>query len=179
MKFTIVNRLDEKSIETGKYVEKALLEAGKVRDNKNPEIVIVIGGDGTFLVAAHKYIEIISDVLMVGIHTGTLGFFADFKVDEIDMLIHSILNKKPKVSTKRLLKTKVVNNDDKNQIYYSLNEIRIENVIKTQILKVWINHVFLETFRGTGICVSTQPGSTGYNRSLKELLYLTSWNYFK
>lgn len=167
MKYTIVHRLDSKSIETSSYVDKALQKEDKERDDKNPDLVIVIGGDGTFLVAAHKYIEIISDVLMVGLHTGTLGFFADFKSGEVDLLIDSILNKQPKVSTKRLLKTEVINRDDSKNVFYSLNEIRIENIIKTQILKVWINDVFLETFRGTGICVSTQPGSTGYNRSLK------------
>lgn len=167
MRYTIVNRLDKKSIQASKYIHESLLSENIQRDDNNPNIIIVIGGDGTFLVAAHKYLDIISDVVMVGIHTGTLGFFADFKLEEVDELIYSIINKDPKISTKRLLKTKVINSDESENVYYSLNEIRIENIIKTQILKVWINQRYLETFRGTGICVSTQPGSTGYNRSLK------------
>lgn len=167
MKYTIVNRLDDKSAAASEYVHDKLKNTQMQIDNKNPELVIVIGGDGTFLVAAHKYIDIISGVLMVGVHTGTLGFFADFKIDEIDKLIDSILNKKPNISSKRLLKTRIVESDETEKTIYSLNEIRIENIIKTQILKVWINKIYLETFRGTGICVSTQPGSTGYNRSLK------------
>lgn len=167
MRYTIVHRLDDMSIKISKRVEEALQKDHKERDDKTPEIVIVIGGDGTFLVAVHKYLNIISDVIMVGIHTGTLGFFADFKLDEVDMLIDAILNKTPHISSKRLLKTKVIDSNDNENVYYALNEIRIENIIKTQILKVWINDVYLETFRGTGICVSTQPGSTGYNRSLK------------
>ena len=167
MKYTIVHRLDDNTRRISDLVEKAMQKENKIRDDENPEIIIVIGGDGTFLVAVHKYIDIISNVLMVGMHTGTLGFFADFKVDEIDLLIDSILNKKPRISSKRLLKTQVTLNDNSENTYYALNEIRIENIIKTQILKVWIDQVYLETFRGTGICVSTQPGSTGYNRSLR------------
>lgn len=167
MRYTIVNRIDEMSAKTCNYVHSQLVDTHMRRDDKNPELVIVIGGDGTFLVATHKYADIISDVIMVGIHTGTLGFFADFKLDEVDLLIENILNKKPKISSKRLLKTRVINSDESEDIFYSLNEIRIENIIKTQILKVWINQIYLETFRGTGICVSTQAGSTGYNRSLK------------
>lgn len=167
MRYTIVHRLDERTRQISNQVDEALQKANKVRDDDNPEIIIVIGGDGTFLVAVHKYIDIISDVLVVGMHTGTLGFFADFKFDEINQLIDAILHKTPDVSTKRLLKTEVFNEDDSTNTYYALNEIRIENIIKTQILKVWIDQVYLETFRGTGICVSTQPGSTGYNRSLK------------
>ena len=167
MRYTIVNRLDDVSVNASEYINSKLQQNNKVRDNKNPEIVIVIGGDGTFLIAAHKYLDIIDNVLMVGIHTGTLGFFADFKLDEIDYLIDAILNEKPQVNTKRLLKIEVINNDDSIEEYYALNEVRIENIFKTQILEVTINDVYLETFRGTGLCISTQPGSTGYNRSLR------------
>ena len=167
MRYTIVDRLDEKSASTSRYIHEKLVNTHMERDDDNPQLVIVIGGDGTFLVAAHKYLEIISDVIMVGIHTGTLGFFADFKLDEVDLLIQLILTKKPNISSKRLLKTRVICSDGTENLYYSLNEVRIENVVKTQILKVWVNEVYLETFRGTGICVSTQAGSTGYHRSLK------------
>ncbi len=50
--------------------------------------------------------------------------------------------------------------------YYALNEIRIENAARTQVMDVYVNDVLLETFRGTGMCVCTQLGSTAYNRSL-------------
>lgn len=167
MRYTIVNRSDDVSLETCNYIHTAFKNTHMIKDKINPDLIIVIGGDGTFLRAAHKYVNIISDVLMLGVHTGTLGFFADYQLEEVDTLITNIINDKPKVSSKRLLKTEVINNDDSKDVYYSLNEIRIENVIRTQILKVWINEMFLETFRGTGICVSTQAGSTAYNRSLK------------
>jgi NAD+ kinase len=44
--------------------------------------------------------------------------------------------------------------------------MRVENVIRTQLLDVSIDGHHLETFRGNGLCVSTQVGSTAYNRSL-------------
>lgn len=167
MRYTIVNRNDELSKDTSKYIDEKLLAADKIRDDENPELVIVVGGDGTFLVAAHKYIDNISNILMVGIHTGTLGFFADFKLDELDYLIECIIYKKPRVSSKRLLETRIETDGKYCEVYYALNEFRIENILKTQILKVYIDDVYLETFRGTGLCISSQPGSTGYNRSLK------------
>lgn len=167
MKYTIVNRSDALSKEKAEYINNKLLNAGLERDDINPKLCIVVGGDGTFLVAVHKYLKTISDILMVGIHTGTLGFFADFQLDEVDYLIECILTKEPEVSTKRILEVNIKNNDDSHETYYALNEVRIENILKTQILEVFINDVYLETFRGTGLCISTQPGSTGYNRSLK------------
>lgn len=44
---------------------------------------------------------------------------------------------------------------------------RIENVIQTLDLEVMIDDEFFENYRGTGMCVCTQAGSTAYNRSLK------------
>ena len=51
-------------------------------------------------------------------------------------------------------------------VYHAVNEIRIENIARTQILDVHLSDEYLETFRGTGMCVCTQLGSTAYNRSL-------------
>lgn len=174
MKYTIVTRQDKKSNNIADYIHSKLENSHMDKDDKNPKLVIVIGGDGTFLVAAHRYIENISNIIMVGIHTGTLGFFADFKIDEVDDLVYSILNEKPEISSKRLIKASVLCRNNEEKIYYSVNEVSIQNVIKTQILKVWINQTYLETFRGTGICVSTQAGSTGYNRSLKGAVVIDS-----
>lgn len=166
MLYTIVHRNDEVSIATSNYIKSKLENTKMHYDEEHPELIIVVGGDGTFLLGVHKYLENISNIIMVGIHTGTLGFFADFQLDEVDYLIECILTKEPRVNTKRLLKVDLQTKDD-HKAYYALNEARIENIIKTQILDVTIDNVHLETFRGTGLCLSTQPGSTGYNRSLK------------
>ena len=40
-------------------------------------------------------------------------------------------------------------------------------MLKTQTIEVYINDERLETFRGSGLCVSSQAGSTAYNRALK------------
>ena len=54
-----------------------------IYDEKNPDLVISIGGDGTILEAVHQYLML---MLFVGIHTGTLGFYTDYQVDEVDQL---------------------------------------------------------------------------------------------
>lgn len=167
MKYTIIDRNDKVSRETADYISKSLVKEGLIRDDENPKLVIVVGGDGTFLVAAHKYLDNISDIIMVGIHTGTLGFFSDFRLEEVDCLIDCILNVEPHINTKRLLEIDIVKDNNECRTFHALNEVRIENILKTQILEVFINDVYLETFRGTGLCISSQPGSTGYNRSLK------------
>ncbi len=49
-----------------------------IEDSENPEIVISVGGDGTLLQAFHQYSHMLSKVAFVGVHTGHLGFYADW-----------------------------------------------------------------------------------------------------
>lgn len=160
-KFSIVAKNDKYSISIENKVKNELIQHNWIEDNIKPELVICIGGDGTFLHAIHKYMNMIDDCCFLAIHTGTLGFFTDYTAEEIDSCISDILTKKPKMKYKSLLEIKY-----KKDKYYALNEMRIENVVRTQLLDVKIDDNYFETFRGTGMCVSTQSGSTAYNRSL-------------
>lgn len=159
--FTIVARLDELSQMLSKDVTKKLEEEGYIRDDRHPDTVLVIGGDGTFLYAVHQYLDQLNDVRFFGIHTGTLGFYSDYKDEEILDFMDVLLQNKGKEEVYPVLQANV--GDHK---YYGLNEIRIENAARTQVMDVYINASKFETFRGTGMCICTQLGSTAYNRSL-------------
>ena len=50
--------------------------------------------------------------------------------------------------------------------YYALNEMRIENAARTQEIDVLLDDRLFEEYRGSGLILSTQLGSTAYNRSL-------------
>lgn len=160
MKYTIVNKDNEISKSLKQYLYHKL-DFLKI-DHDNPELVICIGGDGTILYAVHKYIHLIDKIRFVGIHTGTLGFFTDYTKDEIEIFIDDIRKDEYKIYESNLLEIRV-----DNQKYYALNEMRIENIIRTQSLDIYIDDEYFESFNGSGICVSTQAGSTAYNRALK------------
>lgn len=164
-KFAVVTKEDNESIRVAKEVQRFLFNNGMSYSDKDPDIVCVVGGDGTFLSAVHKYINSLDTVIFTGINTGTLGFFADYTNYELDQYLDDILNKTPTIENKKLLQIKV---DGENQkTYLAVNEARIENIVRSQTMEVYINDKKLETFRGTGLCVCTQVGSTAYNRSLK------------
>lgn len=130
-----------------------------------PKIVIFIGGDGTFLRAVNRYLPNINDIKFVGIHTGSLGFFCEFSVNELDELINLISQEKPYQKRYRLLKA-TLETEHENREFYAVNEIRIENAQHTIITEVFIDEMFFETFRGNGLLVSSQLGSSGYNKSI-------------
>ncbi len=161
--FAVIARPDELSGMLEKEVQEKLLKAGFHRDDEHPDTVIVLGGDGTFLYAVHKYIDQLDSLRFFGLHTGTLGFYTDYRDEDIldfmDVLLHH--SDEAEEESYPLLRVLVG-----NEKHYALNEVRIENAARTQKLDVYINASKFETFRGTGMCVCTQMGSTAYNRSL-------------
>lgn len=143
-----------------------LKEANFILTPKNPDIVISIGGDGMLLSAFHKYEKLIDRVRFVGIHTGHLGFYTDYRDFEVDKLIENLkLDTGARVSYP-ILNVKVKLLDGRVVEARALNEATIKRLSKTMVADVIINNVPFERFRGDGISVSTPTGSTAYNKSL-------------
>lgn len=164
-RFTLVQRGDTASQGICMKIRDALVENNFVFDAENPELIICVGGDGTLLKAFHDWIHIIDDVAFVGIHSGTLGFSTDYTKDCVDQFIKDVVHNEPVIEEKRILEALCIN--DTREIHVcALNEIRVENIVKTQALEIYIDDCYFETFRGNGVCISGQYGSTAYNRSI-------------
>ncbi len=163
-KFTVIAKQDKESEELRENIIEALIQTMEYSD-KHPDLVISVGGDGTMLYGVHKYIDQLETVGFVGIHTGTLGFYTDYLKNEWQELIRDIQTKEPRIENRALLE--VLYQEKK---YYALNEMRLENNRRSQIIDVYIGNEHLETFRGNGLCVCTPSGSTAYNKSIQGAL---------
>ncbi len=161
MKYAVAARPDAHSNELKGRIEKILDEKGYVKDDEDPSIVFTIGGDGTFLYAVHEYIDKLDHVCFYGLHTGTLGFYTDYRDSDFDEFMEMFL-------TDRLTETDypMLEIHTETETFFALNEVRVENAARTQKMNVFINDRLFETYRGTGMCLATQLGSTAYNRSL-------------
>ena len=136
-----------------------------ILNDKNPDIVISIGGDGMLLSAFHKYENQLDKVRFVGVHTGHLGFYTDYRDFELDQLVTNLqLDTGAKVSYP-LLNVKIYLENGEVKIFRALNEASIRRADRTMVADVVINHVPFERFRGDGLTVSTPTGSTAYNMS--------------
>lgn len=160
MKYGIVGSVKEKS-----NLETMLNFRGHIRDDYNPQFVFSIGGDGTILRTIHKYIKIIDKIYIIGINFGKLGFYTDFDEGDLEKVVAMIESKNFHCNEyhllEYLLKSKIGYKKG-----YGLNEVAIINPIHTQIIDVYIDDLHFETFRGTGLIISTPTGSTAYNKSL-------------
>ncbi len=165
-KIALLASRNPKSEAVSKELWTKLKEANFILTPKNPDIVISIGGDGMLLSAFHKYEKLIDRVRFVGIHTGHLGFYTDYRDFEVDKLIENLkLDTGARVSYP-ILNVKVKLLDGRVVEARALNEATIKRLSKTMVADVIINNVPFERFRGDGISVSTPTGSTAYNKSL-------------
>ncbi len=157
MKVAFVRNDSDKSRDAYEQLSKRLenFEFNEV----SPEIVIAIGGDGTFLSAISLYKDV--NPLFVVINTGTLGFYAEYNYEDLDEFINIINHK-----DYNHIELQMVNLTADGNSIDALNEIRVESNVSTCVVDVTINGEYLETFRGNGLLVSTSQGSSAYNKSV-------------
>ncbi|MCK8624763.1 NAD kinase [Apilactobacillus xinyiensis] len=136
-------------------------------DGLNPEIVISVGGDGTLLSAFHHYNDSVNNIRFVGIHTGHLGFYTDWRDYEVSKLIDSLEHDNGQSVSYPLLSIKIKYTDDgPDDNLVALNESTLKQINGTMVTDVYIKGEFFEKFRGDGLCISTPTGSTAYNKSV-------------
>ena len=166
MRVAIYNNETGESQRVTKLLRAEIERAGLVYDGHHPEVVITIGGDGTLLSAFHHYIDKLDQIRFVGLHTGHLGFYTDWRNFEIDDLVDSLVQDSGQSVSYPLLDMRTVFSDGTVENFVALNESTIRNITRTMVCDVYINNQLFENFRGDGLCISTPTGSTAYNKSV-------------
>ena len=145
---------------------KKLKAAGFTVSPARPDIVITVGGDGTLLSAFHRYNAALDRIRFIGVHTGHLGFYTDWRDYELDELVAAIKADKGERVGYPLLDIKVTYADDTTGHYVALNESTLKRATSTMQTDVFIKDNFFESFRGDGLCICTPTGSTAYSKSV-------------
>lgn len=167
MKFSIVSRGDERSNRIKKTMKQYLTDFDLQYNEAAPELVISIGGDGTFLEAFHRYVHRLKETAFIGVHTGRLGFYADWVPEEVEKLIIEIAKTPFQVVEYPLLEVIIRDKSGgEEDRFLALNEAMIKTAEGSVVFDVEIRGEYFETFRGDGLCVSTPSGSTAYNKAL-------------
>jgi len=154
--------------EKSKLIEQILREKLSERNFKiveeNCEIMIAIGGDGSFLrmIRASNFNE---EILFVGINAGTLGFAQEVEIEEMDEFLKELETQKYQTEEIAVQETQII---AKDKVFHhnSLNEIVIRDKnLNTLNMEILVEGTLLEKFAGDGILVTTSFGSTAYNLS--------------
>lgn len=129
------------------------------------DCMLSIGGDGTFL-GTLPFIKD-SNLPIIGINNGRLGFLANTQIEDIENALNSFITGDYFIDKRSLLEIKPQNDMCKDAQLYALNDITIRRSENASMLsfQVEVNGEFLNNYWADGIIVSTPTGSTAYSLS--------------
>ncbi|MDR0894821.1 MAG: NAD kinase [Prevotellaceae bacterium] len=134
-------------------------------DDFTADMVISIGGDGTFLKSAARVGR--KGIPILGINIGRLGFLADISPEEMEETVNEIYRQHYKVEERSVLQLQC---DDVHlmQAPYALNEIAVLKRDSSSMITIHtaINGAHLTTYQADGLIVATPTGSTAYSLSV-------------
>lgn len=133
--------------------------------SRKVDIVIVLGGDGTFLRVSRELAY--TNLPILGINMGQKGFLAEIEVDKLSISLQKLINKDYKLGERMMLYTEVLRQGKIVACSISLNDVIISRGPFSRIIKLdtYINDDFMESYPGDGVIIASPTGSTGYSLS--------------
>ena len=130
---------------------------------KEVEMIMVLGGDGTFLGAGRLSLQ--RNIPLLGINLGRLGFLTEIAVQELFPVLERIREGDILLESRDVLQVRVKRD---SEILFEDHVINDAVVSKTSIARLLeietrVNGNFLALFKADGLIISTPTGSTAYS----------------
>lgn len=131
---------------------------------QSPDLVIAIGGDGTFLKTARMFLE--QGAPIFGINRGKLGFLTEFSPAECETHLLKILEG-DFITADRNVMEAIHNKNGTSQSLYFFNDAVISKGAFSRAIQIelHVNDLFLNRYSGDGLIIATATGSTAYSLS--------------
>ena len=133
---------------------------------RQTDVLVVLGGDGTFLRAAQTIAEI--DVPILGINLGKVGFLSMAEAHELESVLEKLKSGSYSVRERMALTGRILQaGRTPDGTFTALNDIVVArgSLARVVRLDVTIDESHLATFVADGLVVSSPTGSTGYSFS--------------
>lgn len=123
------------------------------------EMLVVLGGDGTFLRAARQVLS--KGTPIIGVNFGHLGFLSEFGDISMQELADKLLASEYVIEERSVLEAFV---EDTGEYYYAINDITLNRSFRANLLytDIYIGDNLLHSMRADGVIISTPTGSTAY-----------------
>lgn len=129
------------------------------------DLVISMGGDGTFLTSAAQVGA--RGIPILGINTGRLGFLADVSPEDIENALDAVFNGRYTIEQRAVI-AMTLDGETYHGYPYALNEVAILKHDNSSLIEIdtHINGALLTNYMSDGLIISTPTGSTGYSLSV-------------
>ena len=130
-----------------------------------PDLVCVLGGDGTFLRTARAIGG--SGVPALGVNLGRIGFLAKVETDGLEHALDQVLAGDYTVEDRFRIMARLIRRDGSTEEHACLNEVVVARARRVRMiqLEVEVSGSHLATYVADGVVVATPTGSTAYSFS--------------
>jgi NAD+ kinase len=129
----------------------------------NPDLVIVLGGDGTLLSAARAFAK--TQIPILSVNLGSLGFLTEIPLPELYSMLEAWCDNCASVEIRSMMRLELFREGKSFRTWDALNDVVVAKgaIARMADFTVEIDQQFVATFRADGVIVSTPTGSTAYS----------------
>jgi NAD+ kinase len=131
------------------------------------DLLVVLGGDGTFLRAARAVAEI--DVPILGVNLGKIGFLSKVEAHELEAVLAQVAAGEYRIDERMTIGATIMagGRSETGEHFTALNDVVVARGRLARVCRfeVTVGTSHLATIIADGIIVSTPTGSTGYSFS--------------
>jgi NAD+ kinase len=129
----------------------------------NPDLVIVLGGDGTLLSAARAFARTTIPILSVNL--GSLGFLTEIPLPELYSMLEAWCDNCAALEIRSMMRIELFREGQLFRTWDALNDVVVAKgaIARMAEFTIEIDQQFVATLRADGVIVSTPTGSTAYS----------------
>lgn len=147
---------------SGSYVGTAQVVERAAMPQSNPELVIVLGGDGTLLAAARAFAK--TSIPIMSVNLGSLGFLTEVRLADLYTTLEGWCKGCCAIDVRAMIHAELWRDDAMNSEYEALNDVVLSKgaIARMGEFSIRLGKQLVASFRADGVIVATPTGSTAY-----------------
>jgi NAD+ kinase len=129
------------------------------------DLIVALGGDGTLIGVAGQIARAGSDVPILGVNFGSLGFLTEITLSELYDALEATLDGRAVIEPRAMLAARTLRDDIPFADHVVLNDIVITKAALSRIIEmtVVVGDAAVTRVRADGLIIASPTGSTAYN----------------
>lgn len=148
---------------SGNYAQSANVVPRSELPELNPELVVVLGGDGTLLAAARVFAK--TNIPIMSVNLGSLGFLTEVRLSDIYKTLEGWCENCCTIETRAMLHSELWRDGEVFVEHDALNDVVVAKgaIARMGTFTIRLDKQLAASFRADGVIVSTPTGSTAYS----------------
>lgn len=160
--------------ESACYIDAADPIEREEMPEQKPDLVIVLGGDGTLLSAARAFAR--TQIPILSVNLGSLGFLTEIPLNELYTMLEAWCEDCASIELRSMMHIELMRDKKVIHTWDALNDVVLAKgaIARMADFNVALDQQFVATFRADGVIVSTPTGSTAYSLAANGPIVMSS-----